>query len=147
MVILLFWLGLAVQASAEPQLLHSFWDRGGDDVGGGSLSYPLDATFEEGVLDLRRFVVLQDLEYFYFQFQFVHLSNPWNAPEGFYHPRIDLYMDTDPGVGLLLPLRPGPGEIRFSEAHPWDTWLRIAPWDGAALFRYDDAPNYPGRST
>lgn len=135
-------------AKDERQVVFSFRDRVGDDVGPGNYVYPTDDSFSpyRRLLDLTLFQVALEGDYVVFSFTFGELSNPWNAPEGFYHPRIDLFIDSDPALGRTEPLRPGPGDdIRFDPRHPWDMWLRIAPWDGAALFSYQDDPASTGR--
>lgn len=142
-ILLIVLLGPASMFAA-PEQLFSMRDPLGDDIGDGSIAYPQDSTFHRGVLDLTRFSVLADETHYAFRFRFAHIANPWNAPEGFYHPRIDVFIDTAQGLGRTDPLRPGPGEVRFSELHPWDVWLRIAPWDGARLFAHDDPPDSPG---
>lgn len=146
LLVLALIIGAAVNIHAASETLFELRDPSRDDYGDGLLSYPLDDTFPDGVLDLVGFVVKQDSDHITFQFHFAQTGNPWNAPEGFYHPRIDLFIDALEAVGRTDPMRPGPGEIRFDPSHPWDHWLRIAPWDGVALFRYDDAPDSPGHT-
>ncbi len=141
---------LAVPAAlkADRKVVFSYRDRSGDDVGPGTYVYPTDDSFSphRRLLDLTLFQVALENDYIVFSFTFGALANPWNAPEGFYHPRIDLFIDSDPSQGRTEPLRPGPGDsVRFDPRHPWDMWLRIAPWDGAALFSYQDDPESSGR--
>lgn len=145
-VLLLLLVAAAAGVQAEFQTLLAVNDPAGDDYGGGTLRYPEHASFAPGVFDLTRFALLADEEYYRFHFEFARIDNPWNAPEGFYHQRIDVFIDARPGVGRTHPLRPGPGEVAFAPDAPWDLWLRLAPWDGARLFSYDDPPDAPGRS-
>lgn len=136
-----------VGASPERNIIFSYRDRRGDDVGPGSYLYPTDDTFAPhlGLLDLTAFQVTLEGNDVVFSFTFAALANPWNAPEGFYHPRIDLFINSDASLGRTEPLRPGPGDVQFNPNHPWDMWLRVAPWDGAALYSYQDDPESPGR--
>lgn len=122
-------------------------DPRGDDRGGGQVRYPTDTSFApgSGLFDLTQFAVTVDSEATGFHFTFAAVTNPWNAPEGFYHQRIDLFIDSVPGVGRTEPLRPGPGAVRFDAKHPWDIWLRVAPWGGTALFSHEDDPESSGR--
>lgn len=139
---------LPVSPKSERKVIFSYRDRLGDDVGPGTYVYPTDESFtpHSRLLDLTHFQVALEDNYIVFSFTFGALANPWNAPEGFYHPRIDLFIDSDSALGRTEPLRLGPGDvIQFDPRHPWDMWLRIAPWDGAALFSYQDDPASPGR--
>lgn len=138
---------LPVWAAPERKVIFSYRDRQADDVGPGSFLYPTDESFapHRKLLDLINFEVALEDDDVVFSFTFGALSNPWHAPEGFYHPRIDLFIDSDSTLGRTEPLRSGPGDVRFDPRHPWDMWLRIAPWDGAALFSYQDDPESPGR--
>lgn len=134
-------------AVAASEIYFAMKDPRGDDHGAGNLRYPSDVSFapHRDLLDLTKFAVASCGEQICFHFTFAAVTNPWNAPEGFYHQRIDVYIDSVAGVGRLEPLRPGPGAVRFDPNHPWDMWLRIAPWDGAVLFSYEDDPKSTGR--
>lgn len=147
-VTLLLVLPIGVSAQGDVRPLFSFQDPRGDDRGAGSLTYPTDETFSphRELLDLRRFEIGVAPEQLVFSFTMGRIANPWNAPEGFYHPRIDLFIDALPGEGSTQLLRPGPGDdVRFDPDHAWDYWLRIAPWEGACLFHADDTPDSSGR--
>ncbi len=134
----------ASQATGDP--LFFMRDPVADDWGAGSLSYPRNEAFHpySELLDLVAFSVNQGEGTLVFEFQMGRLANPWGAPEGFFHPRIDLYIHTGDSGGRLEPLRPGPG-VKFSPRHPWHVWLRVAPFGGSALFTWEDAPQSPGR--
>lgn len=140
------WFFISHVAAHEPRSLVVIKDPFGDDTGDGSLLYPTDESFPAGVFDLTQFAVLIDNDFIRFRFQFANITNPWHAPEGFYHQRIDVFIHTVAGTGKTTPLRPGPGIVHFDERYPWDTWLRIAPWEGAQLFYYHDDPDEPGRT-
>lgn len=120
-------------------------DPVGDDRGAGNVSYPQDAAFSphSELLDLHSFEVRFDETHVYFLLRLGRLANPWNAPEGFFHPRIDIYIHTGQPGGRTEPLRQGPG-IRFSSKSPWHVWLRVAPFEGSALFTWQDASADPG---
>lgn len=130
----------------ESHALFSMVDPPGDDFGAGGLSYPIDRAFYpfHGLMDLRRFSVFSDDLSFRFRFRFGSLANPWNAPEGFYHPRIDVYIHTSSGPGGSRPLRPGPG-VRFAARWPWHLWLRVAPFGETAVYTWQDEADSPGR--
>lgn len=145
-IVILFAAPAALKA--DKKIVFSYRDRLGDDVGPGTYVYPTHDSFSpySRLLDLTLFQVALEDDYVIFSFTFAALSNPWNAPEGFYHPRIDVFIDSDSEQGRIEPLRSGPGDaIQFDPRHPWDMWLRIAPWDGAALFSYQDDPASSGR--
>lgn len=136
--------GFAVERPGEP--LFTMRDPSGDDWGAGRINYPRNEAFHPytDLLDLLAFTVRKSSEGVVFDFEMGRLSNPWDAPEGFFHPRIDVYIHTGDEGGRVEPLRPGPG-VRFSDRHPWHLWLRVAPFGGTALFTWEDMPQSPGR--
>ena len=95
-------------------------DPEGDDYGPGSYVYPRNLAFRpyEGLYDLLSFRVSGDGEHLFFDLQIKQVTNPWNAPEGFIHPVIHIYIDTKPG-GKTTP---------FSEA--FGVKLALAIWLG-----------------
>jgi len=59
-------------------------DPPGDDVGGGEYTYPTEANFKPGILDLTRFVTRYDEENVYFRLEFRDLVQPgWHPEYGF----------------------------------------------------------------
>ena len=96
-------LGIGAAAALWPTaaagtVLFTMEDRAGDDWGPGDLKYPLHQVFEPGLFDLRRVHVWHDDRNLYFDVSFALVTNPWNAPEGFFHQLIDIYIDAEPGV-------------------------------------------------
>lgn len=115
-----------VTAAGGSHVLFSMEDRVGDDYGQGSVTYPLHDVFEPGLFDLRRVHIWHDDDNLYFDVSFGRVTNPWNAPEGFFHQLIDIYIDAEPG-GHTNPVAPGPG-VQFSPDAGWEYRLRIQPW-------------------
>ncbi len=126
--------------AAAGTVLLSMEDRSGDDYGAGDLTYPLHEVFEPGLFDLRRVHIWHDELNLYFDISFALVTNPWNAPEGFFHQLIDIYIDAEPG-GYTEPAAEGPG-VRFSPDAGWEYRLRIQPWAGS---RWLDARFSPGK--
>ncbi len=104
-------------------------DPQGDDYGPGSYTYPTDAVFAAGVLDLAGFTVGYDDEHIVFKFT-IHgpLNNPWGSPTGLALQTFDVYIDQDgvPGSGntMLLPARNA--RVRAEDA--WDVAVTIEGW-------------------
>lgn len=121
-------------------------DPAGDDRGAGSLVYPTHRAFEphRGLFDLLAFRVLGDGTHIHFDLTFGEITNPFSAPEGFYHQRIDIYIAAGGAEGSLEPFVPGP-HIRFHPRHPWTMRLRVAPFGGTRLHGYRDPVDSPGR--
>lgn len=136
---------VAVGADLQGIPVFSMSDPAGDDYGSGSVTYPLDQAFvPRGFLDLKSFEIRLEQATVDFDIVMGALANPWNAPEGFYHPRIDIFMHTGAPGGATRPLRDGL-PVDFDQRWPWHVWLRIAPFGGAALFTWQDDPAAPGR--
>ena len=136
---------LAGTGAAQETTVFHMNDPVGDDRGPGGYRYPSHHTFVPGLFDLTSFAVRTDGEHVHFDLTFGAVVNPWDAPEGFYHQLIDIYIDTTPGAGRTDPLRPGP-RVRFNPDHAWDVRLRIAPFGGTRLHRAEDGPDAPGRA-
>lgn len=94
----------------------SFEDPAGDDRGPGTLKYPTNPVFKDGVFDIVKFQVLEDAEYIYLRTTFRDFGgNPWNGPNGFSLQLIHVYiLTTDPTMprnttapGLNVEVYPG----------------------------------------
>lgn len=110
-------------------------DPAGDDNGPGTYTYPQDAAFTpRGLWDLRNFTVRQGAGKVTFLLKFGAVTNPWGAPEGFFHQRVDIYIDTTPGLGETRPARAG-ANVMFDPAYAWDVLVRVAPWGGSGLYK------------
>lgn len=120
-------------------------DPQGDDHGPGHYRYPEDATFVPGLFDLTDFTVRTAADQVHFDLTFRAMVNPWEAPEGFHHQLVDIYIDTTPGQGRTEPLRPGP-QVRFHPAHGWEVRIRAAPFGGTRLHWAHDPPDAPGQA-
>ena len=125
-MILITLVTFVVTAAGASQVLFSMEDRAGDDYGHGSITYPLNDVFEPGLFDLRRVHIWHDDDNLYFDVSFSRVTNPWSAPEGFFHQLIDVYVDAEPG-GHTKPVASGPG-VQFSPDAGWEYRLRIQPW-------------------
>lgn len=147
LALLLAWAAVGrSQGDGGERVFFSQADPAGDDRGAGTLLYPTHDAFapHHGLYDLQHFRVSQRGEFILFELTFGAVTNPFSAPEGFYHQRVDIYMDTVPGEGSLQPFQPGP-QVRFHPSHPWDLRLRVAPFGGTRLHSYKDPVDSPGR--
>ncbi|HOB21396.1 MAG: hypothetical protein GX766_00250 [Firmicutes bacterium] len=131
---LLFFLLLSLSASAD-QVYFQMEDPAGDE----GVEYPTAPFFSpgEGYFDLLHFQVSGDEENLFFDFRFARAANPWQAPEGFSHQLIDLYIDTAPGGSLETRIQ-GAG-VSFAPEHGWEYQLRLMPWGGSALYSQKDS--------
>jgi len=126
------------------ELLASFDDPRGDDHGPGSYTYPTDPVFhqEPGIFDLLNYSIYDDGKNWLLVFEFTSLPNPWNAPFGFSHPLINVYLDTAPGGAIEAADGGDAMQVRLSEAHPWDWFLRIAGWAYGRLLATPDGQEF-----
>ncbi|HAZ27995.1 TPA: hypothetical protein DCY67_05210, partial [Candidatus Acetothermia bacterium] len=122
------------------EAIASFTDPAGDDHGLGTLVYPTAGAFDEkGLFDLLSYTIFDQGEKWLLAFEFASLPNPWGGPLGFSHPILNLYLDVAPG-GLTEAHPDGDAmQIRLSEAHPWDFFIKVAGWPdyGRHLFTAD----------
>lgn len=130
-------------AQGASYVVFSMEDKVDDDFGYGGVSYPEHQVFEPGLFDLRRVHIWYDDENTYYDISLTNVTNPWNAPEGFFHQLIDIYIDAEPG-GHTVPAAPGP-KVQFSPEAGWEYRLRIQPWGGSRWLdaRTDPAKAYP----
>ncbi len=114
-------------------------DPVGDDHGPGTYQYPTDPVFTPGIFDLTKFALYRGTDADYWVLTFQDLPNPWNAPLGFSHPLIWVYVHqpgapkqrTDAGSPAL-------GGLHFDPSTPWSARLKIAGWPEYGL-EYMDA--------
>lgn len=118
-----------IPALVSGEVIASVSDPRGDDHGPGTFVYPTNRVFEaEGLFDLLAYTVLDQGESWLLAFEFAALPNPWNAPLGFSHPIINLYLDLQPG-GLTEAHPEGDAmQIRLHQDHPWDFFIKVAGW-------------------
>lgn len=119
-----------------PVTVFDMWDAARDERGPGRYTYPTHKGFSpfKGLFDLRRFTVLETQSRVYFELQFAEVTNPWNAPEGYFHQLMDIYIDSVPRKGHLEPVAPGPN-VNFAKENGWDIRVKAAPWEGVQVFR------------
>jgi carbohydrate-binding DOMON domain-containing protein len=110
-----------------------FTDARGDDVGGGDLLYPNHAVYVPGLFDLVQFEVSFDEQNIFFDFQFVALTNPFQAPEGYFHQRLEVYMLTGEPT-ILSDIRFGAYTLPTAQDAGWNVRLSIAPFDESRLY-------------
>ncbi|NLM36773.1 MAG: hypothetical protein GX202_01440 [Firmicutes bacterium] len=141
---LLFFLGLClfcapVQGQVEPgaarpaEVYFEAVDPAGDDYGPGSYIYPRNLAFRpyEGLYDLLWFRVAGDGQQLFFDLRIKEVTNPWNAPEGFIHPVIHIYLDTRPG-GRTAPLSEALG-VKLAPQYGWEFALVGVGWESSRL--------------
>ena len=110
-------------ASAEPIVAFEMNDPIGDDYGPGTYTYPTHKAFLPGLFDLTSFRVSYDVEYVYFDNTFREVTNTWNAPEGFSHQLINIYIDTTKGAGRTDTIRKG-AMVAFDKRYGWDILIK-----------------------
>ncbi|MEM2009321.1 MAG: glucodextranase DOMON-like domain-containing protein [Thermosphaera sp.] len=72
-----------------------FSDPVGDDKGAGTLLYPTNPIFVQGIYDLVKFGVHADSNYLYFRATVKNLGgNPWSGPNGFSLQNLQIYIKT-----------------------------------------------------
>ena len=116
------------------KVVADFKDPVGDDNGPGYYTYPKDQAFKpfKGLFDIKEMKVLENSKDFIFQFTFVSMTNPWNAPKGFSHQIINLYIDDKAG-GRTDTYHDG-ANVRFEKDHPWDYFIKVAGWPSYGQF-------------
>ena len=134
-----------IPVAVKGKLIATFKDPEGDENGPGSYTYPKDPAFKpyHGLFDLLKMNVLENQDAFVFQFYFAEMTNPWNAPKGFSHQLINLYLDVKDG-GSTRTYRKG-ARVQFDPNHPWDYFIKVAGWPSyGQVFATADGEEIPG---
>lgn len=105
-----------------------FDDPLGDDYGFGEYVYPKNDAFKpfKGLWDIDNMRIIENENSLVFQLSFPEMTDPWNAPKGFSHKLINIYIDSIKG-GRTDTFAPG-ARVSFSEEHPWDYFIKAAGW-------------------
>jgi hypothetical protein len=121
------------------------FDPAGDDMGSGTLVYPLAAKEHPGALDIIRYTVYEPqvnaysaeyAPYWQIAVTLAGMPDPQSAPLGFSYPVVMIYIDTDgPGSGSVETAVPRAELISFDPEHPWDVCVEIDGWHPSALLR------------
>jgi carbohydrate-binding DOMON domain-containing protein len=124
----LIFLAAAGPVQAEETVVFEQSDPVGDDYGPGSYIYPTGDQFApyEGLFDITSFKVTSEEDSYYFYFDFVRVTNPWQAKYDFSHQLIQVYIDNQDG-GQTKPFKPG-ANVRFESQHPWNKLVKITGW-------------------
>jgi len=141
-----FWgLGLFIllvfPVKAEPKatIYFEMEDPVMDDSGYGNYQYPTHKAFEpyRGIFDITKFKVWSDQPgMVYFETTFAKVTNPWQAPEGFIHQNLRIYLDTIPKVGLTQLPEKG-ANVSFDPRYGWDFGLKVVGWGNSKIFKYE----------
>ncbi len=109
-------------------------DPAGDDHGPGSYTYPTNPSFApySGHFDLTRFRVTVDDRATNFDVTVARLINTWNAPEGFSHQLVEVFIDTTPGEGSVDSFGSGLN-VRFDPRWAPDVYIKILAWGGSRV--------------
>jgi len=132
--LLIFLLIFSVKVDGG-QKLFEMADRSGDDFGAGKITYPTHQAFApyRDLFDLTHFKVTKEEEYLFFDLSFSQITNPWKAPEGFFHQHVLIFISTGAeGAKFYKPLG-------LSFTKPYLYIIRVAPWSLSSLrFSYNE---------
>lgn len=117
---------------AQEQIIFEMGDPAQDDGGAGALLYPSHQVFVPGLFDLREFTVAVDQTHVYFDFQFTTLTNPFGAPEGYFHQRLEVYLDTV-YPGGYEEITVAQHQLRTAPNYGWEARLGVAPFGESYL--------------
>lgn len=125
--------GTSSQSLQKLPTILDIKDPTGDDNGPGYYSYPTDPAFEKGIFDLIRFRVLNGQNEDYWILTFNKLTNPWNAPLGFSHPLILIYVGEEGKTGKTDLASNVLKSVKFDSNYPWQLKFQIAGWPDYGL--------------
>ncbi len=120
------------------ELIFEHEDKSGDEFGPATYTYPKSQLFEpyQGLFDLKYFKVEPQDGFYNFYFDFGEITNPWQAPKGFSHQLIQVYIDNQKN-GRIDTFNPG-ANVTFEKGHPWNKVIKITGWDVKV---YDESDN------
>ncbi len=135
------------ECAAQGTLVWHAYDPVGDDNGPGTYVYPTNPAFApfSGIFDLTEFRVEHDAQNVYFDMVMAAIANTWNAPDGFSHQLVNVYIDTTPNAGRVDTLRDG-AFVLFDPRHAWDVNVRVMGWGGTRVYTALDDPDSAGKS-
>ncbi len=131
----------------QERIIWEARDPEGDDHGPGTYVYPTNPAFAPfaGIFDLTGFKVSCDDENVYFDTELARITNTWNAPEGFSHQLINIFIDTTPGAGRTDTLKEG-ALVSFMPQYAWDVKIKIMGWGGSRVYLASDDEASAGRT-
>lgn len=124
---------LLCRRAAALETFAVFKDPKGDDAGAGGLLYPAHGVYVPGLFDLLQFSLSSDSDHLYFDFQFAALTNPFQAPEGYFHQRLEVYVHTGTRLGRTE-VEIGGWTFQTAPELGWDLRLSVAPFGETRLY-------------
>lgn len=124
---------LAAEGQGQEKVILHLKDPKGDDIGGGGLLYPDHGVYVPGLFDLLEFKMSLDEDFVYFEFLFAALTNPFQAPEGYFHQRLEVYIQTGDTPGLTE-IKIGKYRLQTNSPLGWNLRLSIAPFEESRLY-------------
>ncbi len=130
-------LSLLCCSMARAEIIFRYSDPRGDDCGSGTLVYPSHEVYRPGLFDLRQFSVEQAGEDVRFDLRFAVISNPFRAPEGFFHQRLEVYIATGDGPASEE-INIGRHRFRTAPGCGWQIRIAVAPFGESRLYRVEE---------
>ena len=109
------------------KLIKEIKDPAADDYGPGTYTYPRNPVFKKGLFDILSVRIYETAHKYYFGIKFPVFDNPWQAPLGFSHKFIQLYIDYKEGGNNKTPLK----TLGVSFESPWDLCIFTSGWNDA----------------
>lgn len=124
---------LAAAGQSQEKVIVHLKDPRGDDVGAGALRYPDHGVYLPGLFDLLEFKVSTDEDFVYYDFRFVALTNPFQAPEGYFHQRLEVYIQTGDTPGPTE-IKVGQHRLQTNSPQGWNLRLSVSPFEESRLY-------------
>src|SRR5690554_4742604 len=128
---------LSPMALSSEQVYFDVRDRRCDDFGSGKLKYPTDPLFSEGLFDLTRFRVGTLPDKIWFDLTFREVTNPFNAPEGYFHQRMEVYIDTGAEGGSSA-IVVGEHKLALINDNTWQIRVSAGPFAETRVYMWID---------
>lgn len=114
-----------------------------DELIKGLYKYPTDGSFYpyKDYFELKKYEIFDEGEKYIFRITVGKIYNIWNAPLGFSHQLVNIYISTGSDSGKTASFKPGPN-ITFDPSHPWNFYIRACGWkENCLLYRLNGNSN------
>ena len=130
-----------IQVPDKPVFTYN--DNPDDELVCSAYEYPTEGCFypHKGYFEINKYEVFETPQKYIFQLTLGTIYNIWNAPLGFSHQIVNIYISTGEAKGRINTYKTG-ANVTFDPKHPWNYFIKVTGWPQNNLFIKSNGDNF-----